>query len=157
MYVQGSDHKNPCWIKTSLLKAVTGAFTDAPVTLPPVLTPYTKLYPAPPAASANRVGNVVSIFWQPVPMTEADYNGYLVEAWICQGGQLVFVPTGYITSFDKNSNMMAISVMDEPGCSQPSSARVYSVITNAYSTYRNVLPWPPVQTLTPSPTVTPTP
>ena len=155
MYLQGTDHKNPCWVKTPLLKTVTGAFTDAPVTMLPVLTPFTTLYPAPPAASASRVGNVVTIFWLPVPMAQADYNGYLIEAWVCQGGQLVFVPKGYVTSFDKNSNMMAVSVTDEPGCSQPSSARVYAATTNAYTTFAKVLPWPVAST--PTPTVTPTP
>ena len=155
MYIFGSDHKNPCWVRTALLKVFNGAFTDAPVTLPPVLTPYTTLYPAPSAASASRVGNFVSIFWLPVPMTEADYNGYLVEAWVCQDGQLVFVSKNYITSFDKNSTMLAVSVTDEPGCSQPSSARVYAVTTNAYTTFAKVLPWPVMQP--PTPTVTPTP
>lgn len=154
MYLQGTDHKNPCWVKTANLKAITGSFTDAPVSLPPVLIPYTTLYPAPPAASASRKGNQVTIFWLPVKMTEADYNGYLIEAWVCQGGSLVFVPQGYVTSFDKNSNMMAVSVTDEPGCSQPSSTRVYAAITNAYTTFAKVLPWPAAA---PTPTLTATP
>jgi hypothetical protein len=153
MYLQGTDHKNPCWVKTALLKTVSGAFTDAPITLPPVLTPYTTLYPQPPAASASRKGNTVTIFWLPVPMTEADYGGYLIEAWVCQGGQLVFVPKGYVTAFNKNSTMMAVAVTDEPGCSKPSSARVYAVTTNAYSKPANVLPWPAAST----PAETPTP
>ena len=89
--VQGSDHKYPCWVKAALVKVDTGSFTDPPVTNPG-LTPYTTLYPPPPAVSANRVGDDVTIFWLPVPMTEQDYNGYLIEAWVCQGGQLVFVP-----------------------------------------------------------------
>ncbi len=155
LYLQGTDHKNPCWVRTPLLKPVTGAFTDAPVNMQPVLTPYTTLYSAPPAASASRVGNVVTIFWLPVPMSQADYHGYLIEAWVCQGGQMVFVPKSYVTSFDKNSAMMAVSVTDEPGCSQPSSARVYAAITSAYTNFAKVLPWPVA--LPPTPTVTPTP
>lgn len=155
MYVTGSDHANACWIRTAVLKAINGNFTDAPVRLPPVLTPYTTLYPAPPAVSASRQGNTVTIFWLPVAMTQADYGGYLIEAWVCQGGQLVFVPQSYFTSYNQNSSMMAVSVRDEAGCSQPSSARVFTVTSNAYSNYRSVLIWPHVPT--PTPTTTPKP
>jgi hypothetical protein len=154
LYVQGSGHAIPCWVKAAVVKLDSGSLTDPPVTNP-VLTPYTTQYPPPPAVSANRVGNVVSIFWLPVPMTEQDYNGYLIEAWVCQAGQLVFVPKIFVTSYDQNSKMMAINVTDEPGCSQPSSARIYTAITNAYSNYKDVLPWPPAQTPTPSGTPTP--
>jgi hypothetical protein len=153
LYVQGSDHKNPCWVKAALVKLDSGSYTDPPVTSP-VLSPYTTLYPAPPAVSANRVGNVVTIFWLPVPMTEQDYNGYLIEAWVCQGGQMVSVPKSYVTSYDKNSAMLAINVTDEPGCSEPSSARIYTAITNGYSPSKNVT-WPAATT--PTPTITPTP
>ena len=157
LYVQGADHKTPCWIKTALAKAINGVFTDAPVATP-VLTPYTSAYPPPPAVSTTRTGNSVSIFWLPVAMSQADYNGYLIEAWVCQGGKLVFVPKSYVTSYDKNSKMMAIAITDEPGCSQPSSARIYTVTTTAYSSPKNVLPWPPAPTPTPAtPTITPTP
>ena len=155
LYVQGSDHKNPCWVKTALVKVDTGSFTDAPVTSP-VLSPYTTLYPPPPAASANRIGNDVTIFWLPVPMTGQDYNGYLIESWVCQGGQLVFVPMSYVTSYDKNSAMLAINVNDEPGCSEPSSARIYTAITNGYSPSKNV-PWPSWVSPSPTTTITPTP
>jgi hypothetical protein len=154
LYLQGADHKNPCWVKTPLTKVITGAFTDAPVTSP-VLTPYTTLYPAPPAASATRNGNVVTIYWQPVSMKEEDYNGYLIQANVCQGGQMVSVAKSYVTSFDKNNKMMAVSVTDEPGCNGLSSARVYAAITNAYTNFAKVLPWPGFPT--PSPTATPTP
>jgi hypothetical protein len=155
LYVQGSDHKNPCWVKAALVKMDTGSYTDPPVTNT-VLSPYTTLYPPPPAVSANRVGDDVTIFWLPVPMTEQDYNGYLIEAWVCQGGQLVFVPKSYVTSFDKNSTMMAVKVTDEPGCSEPSSARIYTTITNGYSPSKNV-PWPSWVSPSPTPSITPTP
>jgi hypothetical protein len=154
LLIQGSDHKYPCWLKAALVKVVTGSFTDPPV-VNPDLTPYTDLYPAPPAVSANRVGNDVTIFWLPVPMTQPDYNGYLIEAWVCQGGQQVFVPMTYVTSYDQNSKMMAVRVTDEAGCSEPSRARIYSVTTNAYSAPRTVFAWPAPVTPSPSQTATP--
>jgi hypothetical protein len=160
LYVQGSDHANPCWVKAALVKLVTGNFTDPPV-ITPLLTPYTTLYPPPPAVSTTRTGNNVTIFWLPVDMPQDVYNGYLIEAWVCQGGQLVFVPNNYIPTFADNAAkvaqknaVMAIIVTDEPGCSAPSSARIYTSITTAYSSPKNV-PWPAA----PTPTVkeTPTP
>ncbi len=153
LLVQGADHKYPCWVKAGLVKLVTGNFTDPPV-ITPDLTPYTNLYPA-PVVSAARTGNDVTIFWLPVPMTEQDYNGYLIEAWVCQSGQQVFVPMSYVTSYDKNSKMMAMKVTDESGCSAPSTARIYSVTTNAYSSPRSVPVWPAVVTPTPILTATP--
>jgi hypothetical protein len=145
LLVQGSDHANPCWVKAALVKVNTGSYTDPPV-VTPVLTPYTSLYPA-PVVSSTRAGNVVTIFWQPVSMTEADYNGYLIEAWVCQGGQMVFLPKSYVPLYDKNvsaiqnKNVMAIMVTDEPGCSEPSNARIYTSTTKAYSSPRAIL-WP---------------
>jgi hypothetical protein len=153
LFVQGSDHKNPCWVKAELVKVNSGSL-DATLVSEPVLSPYSNLYPPPPAVSTNRVGNAVTIFWLPVPMTEADYHGYLIEAWVCQGGKQVFAPVSYITSYDKNDSMLAVKVTDEPGCSEPSSARIYTVNNLGYSPWKKV-PWPVWPTL--SPTLTPTP
>jgi hypothetical protein len=150
LYVQGPDHKNPCWVKAELVNVDSGNINDILVT-EPVLSPYSTLYTPPQAVSANRVGNEVTIFWLPVPMTEADYHGYLIEAWVCQGGQLVFVPKSYSTSFDKNDAMLAVKITDEPGCLEPSSARIYTVENHGYSNWKT-FPWPaPTATLTPAP------
>ena len=156
LYVQGSDHKYPCWVKAALVKVNTGSFTDPPV-VNPVLTPYTTLYPPPPAVSAARSGNDVTIFWLPVAMTEQDYNGYLIEAWVCQGGQLVFVPKNYFTSFDKNSTMMAVKITDEPGCSRtfqrPHLYRYNHWLFNP----EKCISWPAWPTSTANTYLTPTP
>ncbi len=83
----------------------------------------------------------MTIFWQPVYMTEDDYRGYLIEAWVCQGGVRVFLPIKYVTSFAQNNSMMEVKVTDEPGCDVPSSARIYSAEKHGYTAYRMV-PWP---------------
>jgi hypothetical protein len=151
LYVQGSDHKNPCWVKALVVKVDSGNLSDALVT-DPILAPFSTTYLPPAAVSTNRAGNVVTIFWQPVTTTEADYNGYLIEAWVCQGGQLVFVPQAFVTSFDKNSSIMAVNVTDEPGCQEPSHARIYTSTKQAYSAWKSIL-WPAASTasLTPTP------
>lgn len=144
---------NACWIKSTLVKFDTGAIKDVPIVW--TALPYSTLY-KPPLVSANRVGNEVSIFWQPVWMTEDDYVGYLIEVWVCQGGSQVFLPIKYATSFDHNSTMMVIQVEDDPGCDLPSSARIYTVEKHGYTDYR-MIPWPGFgATATPAPTLTPT-
>jgi hypothetical protein len=157
LYVQGVHGWNPCWVKATLVKFNTGSVQDVPIVWAEL--PYSNLYRPPQAVSANRVGNEVTIFWQPVWMTEDDYRGYLIEAWVCQGGQQVFLPIGYVTSFDQNSSMIAVKVTDEPGCLVPSSARIYAAEKHGYSGYR-MIPWPaygPTAAGTPTPTPTSTP
>jgi hypothetical protein len=130
---------NACWIKATLVKFDKGKIEDIPIVH--TVLPYSTLYQPPVAVNANRVGNEVTIFWQPVWMTEDDYRGYLVEAWVCQKGTRIFLPIGYVPSFDQNNSMMAIQITDEPGCDLPSSARIYSVGKHGYSDYR-LIPWP---------------
>jgi hypothetical protein len=145
---------NACWIKSTLVKFDIGDIKDVPIVW--TALPYSTLY-KPPIVSANRVGNEVSIFWQPVWMTEDDYVGYLVEAWVCQGGSQVFLPIKYATSFDHNSTMMVIQVEDDPGCDLPSSARIYTVEKHGYTDYR-MIPWPGFDsTTTSTPAQTPAP
>jgi len=145
---------NACWIKSTLVKFDTGDIKDVPIVW--TALPYSTLY-KPPLVSANRVGDEVSIFWQPVWMTEDDYVGYLIEAWVCQSGSQVFLPIKYATSFDHNSTMMVVQVEDDPGCDLPSSARIYTVEKHGYTDYR-MIPWPGFDSTTPTtPTQTPTP
>ena len=146
---------NACWIKSTLVKFDTGDIKDVPIVW--TALPYSTLYKPPAAVSAHRAGNEVSIFWQPVWMTEDDYVGYLIEAWVCQGGTQVFLPIKYATSFDHNNSMMVVQVEDDPGCDVPSSARIYTVEKHGYTDYR-MINWPgfdstttptPIQTITP--------
>jgi len=143
---------NACWIKSTLVKFDTGDIKDVPIIW--TALPYSTLYKPPAAVSASRVGNEVSIFWQPVWMSEDDYVGYLIEAWVCQGGTQVFLPIKSATSFDQNSSMMVIQVKDEPGCDRPSSARIYTVEKHGYTDYR-MIPWPGFDSTTPTQTPTP--
>jgi hypothetical protein len=136
---------NACWVKTTQVKFLSGEVKDVPVLW--IALPYSVLYLPPSAISTNRVGNEVTIFWQPIWMTEDDYRGYMIEAWVCQGGKQVFVPIGYVTSYAQNQkniankDILAVKVIDEPGCDLPSRARFYSVEKHGYTNY-NMVPWP---------------
>ena len=143
---------NACWIKATQVRFDTGNIKDVPIVW--TALPYSTLYKPPSAVSASRVGNEVSIFWQPVWMTEDDYVGYLIEAWVCQDGMQVFLPIKYATAFDQNNSMMVIQIKDEPGCDLPSSARIYTAEKHGYSDYR-MIPWPGFDSSTPTQTPTP--
>jgi hypothetical protein len=142
VYIQAIGGNNPCWINTKLLNVIRGDLMSMPVTYNRL--PKSDLYLAPAAVSATRVGNEVTLQWSPVWMTEDDDRGYLIEAWLCQDGQLVFTPIGV------KSSVTAIKVTDEPGCFEPSGARVYTAEKHGYTQYRKAN-WPAFES-TPVPT-----
>jgi hypothetical protein len=80
---------------------------------------------------------LVKISWQELVLHEGDDSGqypYLVEAWVCQAGQLLFTPVGtYATS---------LSLRDEPGCPNPSHARLAAAEKHGYTAWVEI-PWPP--------------
>ena len=80
-------------------------------------------------------------------MSLDDYRGYLIEAWICQGGAQKFVPISYVPQLDNNIGSLSVKVTDEPGCTMPSNARIYSAQKQGYSYWSNI-PWPTVQAIT---------
>jgi len=92
-------------------------------------------------------GNEVSIFWQPVWMTEDDYEGYLIEAWVCHAVRRFSCQLNMRLP-RSNSSMMVIQVEDDPGCDLPSSARIYTVEKHGYTDYR-MIAWPGFDSTTP--------
>lgn len=82
-----------------------------------------------------REGKTVIISWDALTLRAGDDSlqyPYLVEAWVCQAGQLIFEPIG--------SWETSIRVQDEPGCAEPSHARVYGVEKHGYTAWVTV-PW----------------
>jgi hypothetical protein len=136
VYVRAPGGKNSCWIHGSLVKPSRGEITDAPMYTNRL--PHSELYQPPKAVSARRDGDVVTIIWSYVWMTEDDYRGYLVEAWVCHQGQMYFAPVSWR---DANVSHLALAIPDEPGCSQPSSGRLYTVEKHGYTDWI-LIPWP---------------
>jgi hypothetical protein len=134
--VQAIGGNNPCWLKASLMKVNGDVMTVAPTYIPLPQSPY---YSAPRSVLANREGNEVTIFWEPIVLRPGDETAsplYLVEAWLCQEDQLIFIPIG--------TDLTYVKVTDEPGCSEPSHARVYGVEKHGYTRWIKV-PWPPAE------------
>lgn len=146
---------NGCWIQTERVQFLSGHVSDVPEYW--MGLPGSKLYMPPRSVSAVRSGNVVTVFWETVWMTEDDYRGYLIEAWVCRDGKLVFEAVGApppmpLPPVSRNTGIFSAEIIDEPGCSQPSHARIYSVEKHGYTWFR-MIPWPTHES---TPTATPT-
>ncbi len=136
LYVRAVGGVNICWVNSSLVEAVRGDIFDAPPYTS--VLPFSELYRAPKAVEAWRDGNDVTVMWSSIWMTEDDYRGYLVEAWVCHGGQLYFAPVGYT---GVNVANPAVLIPDEPGCSELSGGRLYAVEKHGYTPWI-LVPWP---------------
>ena len=155
LYVQGVHGWDPCWVKTEFVRFNAGGDVRN-YNIPIIYTAYTvllhsQLYPPPDGVQAFRSGNKVTIYWNAVWMTEDDYRGYLIEAWLGQGGHEVFRPSGYVPPLSQNTGTLGMFVDDEPGCLVPSSARLYAAEKHGYTNYI-VIPWPAYEL---TPTITP--
>jgi hypothetical protein len=131
--IQGIGGTNPCWVKASLLDIKGNVMSLAPASLPLPHSPY---YGPVTGVNAQRIGDNVVISWNPINLKAGDDSlqyPYLIEAWLCQDGQLMFTPIG--------SWETIVNVQDESGCSEPSHVRVYGVEKHGYTNWVEV-PWP---------------
>lgn len=123
----------PCWVRADLLNLAGDVLSVAPVDFK---LPFSLRYPPPAAVSADRRGDEVVLYWDRVRINPGDDSGqypYLIEAWVCREGRLIFDPVGsWETSY---------TIIDQAGCSEASHARIYSVEKHGYSQWREI-PWP---------------
>ncbi len=130
--VQAIGGNNPCWLKASLMDLHGDVFSLAPGSLPLPESPY---YGPVTGVSSDRNGDTVSISWNPINLRAGDDSlqfPYLIEAWICQDGKLIFQPVG--------SWETSVIVIDQPGCPEPSHARIYGVEKHGYTAWVTI-PW----------------
>jgi hypothetical protein len=135
-YLRAIGGTNPCWLSAKLFEVIKGDIYST-VEYTPRL-PYSELYKPPVSVEATRDGNTVTVMWSYVWMTEDDYRGYLVESWVCHAGQIYFAPVSYV---GPNVDHLALEIPDEPGCSEPSSGRLYTVEKHGYTPWIPI-PWP---------------
>jgi hypothetical protein len=130
LWIQPDNIKYQCWISASVVEVTGDIFS---VLVRAVTLPHTELYGPPTSVGAVRDGNNVIVSWSPVWMTEDDYVGYLIEATVCQGGQLVWMAVATTDT--------TYTFTDEAGCSGPSSGKLYAVDKHGY-TDPVTIPWP---------------
>ncbi len=119
-----------CWIAASVTQVDGDVRT---VAVAQTRLPQSTLYGPPTGVRASRQGDQVFVSWEPVWMTEDDYRGYMIEAYVCQDGAYFLVAV----AIDGTSTTFT----DQPGCSQPSNGRLYTVEKHGY-TNSVPIPWP---------------
>lgn len=119
-----------CWAAASVME-VTGDVMKLHVVTS--WLPHSTLYGPPGDVQAVRQGDQVIITWDRVWMTKDDNRGYLVEANVCQGGELIPIAV--------RTDDITIAVTDGPGCSAASSGRLFTVEKHGYTDPVEI-PWP---------------
>jgi hypothetical protein len=139
VYVDPWTYVDYCWVRTDLLDLTGDVFSVPQIT---TLLPYTEFYHPPTNVSATRVGDEVTVWWDDVWMSKDDDRGFLIEAWVCRDGQIVFTA---INPWDPPAVLI-----DEAGCMQPSSGRIYTAEKHGYTEWI-LIRWPPHPGATTSP------
>jgi hypothetical protein len=124
-----------CWVAPSVVDVV-GDINTLYFTEPDLQSVGYSQYPPPGNISAVRNGDEVTISWDQVVMTGDKDRGYLIIAFVCQGGAYLWwtfsYPDQYTTSY---------TVKDEPGCPVPSEGVLYTVEKHGFSKPATI-PWP---------------
>ena len=126
---------NACWMHGDYIEP-RGNLEYVPYVDPHQVLAWSPYYDALTGISATRTGNVVTVFWDPLYLRAGDSSEqipYVVEAWVCQDGEHVFVPVG--------SYSTAAEVVDEPGCEISSHARVMGAEKHGYTSWVEI-DWP---------------
>jgi len=124
---------NPCWVKTSLMDVKGDVLAVQPTYIPLPPSPY---YGPLKGVSARRDGDIVTIFWSPLSLRAGDdseQTPYVIEAWVCTGGNLVFTPVG--------AYGVAVEITDEAGCNEPSHGRITAAEKHGYTPFVEIA-WP---------------
>ncbi len=130
---------NPCWLNAEYMEVKGDINQVEPVSALDVKLPMSPYYGPIHSVSAVRDGDKLTVIWTPVYLKAGDDSEqvpYLIEAWVCQDGELVFTPIGAWEP--------AFELIDEPGCIEPSHGRVFAAEKHGYT--RPVeIPWVPAE------------
>ncbi len=132
------DGRNRCWVNVRYLN-ISGDWRQLPVVYPGIARlPISPYYPPSAITRVTRDRNVVTVQWLEIPLRagdeeDASMQHYIVEAWHCQGGSLLFEPLA--------TNDTVMKIVDEPGCLQPSHARLFVQEKHGFSGPTDI-PWP---------------
>lgn len=144
--VQAVGGSNPCWVNGSdEYMEVRGDIKAVAPVDPHKILAWSPYYDALTGVSAQRDGEVVTVFWNQLVLRAGDSSEqvpYVVEAWVCRDGEIVFAPVG--------AYALAAEVIDEPGCVEPAYVRVMGAEKHGYTQWR-VVDWPQVN-IGPTPT-----
>ncbi|HTO99735.1 MAG TPA: hypothetical protein VMJ64_00045 [Anaerolineales bacterium] len=135
VYVEG---KNKCWVKTVFLD-IHGDWSSLPVVYPGAAKlPVSPYYPPTYVLHATRQHDQVTIEWADIPLRAGDEEDermqhYVLEAWHCVNGQLLFEPIA--------TNELTVTLTDQAGCNTPSHGRIFVQEKHGFAGPADV-PWP---------------
>ncbi|NPV55588.1 MAG: hypothetical protein HPY76_02790 [Anaerolineae bacterium] len=121
---------NPCWVKADLMAPNGEIMSVAPVDPDDFNLPRSPYYAPPAVLSTVREGDAVTVTFTGIVLRPGDdslQTPYVVEAWVCRDGQILFEALG--------SDMNAITFIDEPGCAEPSHARLTAAEKHGYTAF----------------------
>ncbi|MEA3351832.1 MAG: hypothetical protein U9Q82_14545 [Chloroflexota bacterium] len=133
--IQAIGGDNPCWVKAELMDVKGEIISVEPVDAH-IIMPWSPYYGPLKGVSASREGDVVTVFWGALTLhagDDAEQVPYVIEAWVCQNGEITFNPLG--------AYGVAAEVVDEPGCDEASHGRVLAAEKHGY-TQPVEIPWP---------------
>jgi len=134
--VQAIGGNNPCWMNLEWMDVQGDIHLVQPIDPLTIKRPWSPFYDGLSWVTADRRGSEVTITWPALVLRAGDdseQEPYLLETWMCRGGKLTFVPIGVYQT--------TATVVDEPGCDQPSFGRVYGVEKHGYTKYLKIQ-WP---------------
>ncbi len=134
LYAKFDRWSDYCWVSPYVVD-VEGDVNR--VTVQQVRLPITNaLYAAPKNVEAVRDGDQVTVTWDEVYMTQDDDRGYFLDVWVCQDGNYIWMPTALPDQYH-----VSATFIDQPGCSQPSGGKLYTVEKHGYTDPVDI-PWP---------------
>ncbi len=133
LWIKPSDIHYHCWVAKSVVET-QGDLSTIPFISTQLPMSSAGLYEPPDKIWVDRDEDEVTIYWSDVWMTEDDDRGYLVEAFVCQKGDLVF----WAVWTDDNHYTLPD---DRKGCTQPSNGKLYAVEKHGYLQPLEI-PWP---------------
>jgi hypothetical protein len=130
---------NSCWIMASQAQLQSGRVEDLPVVN--TMLPRSEYEFGSPSAIARRKGDQVTVSWEAIFMSVDEVQGYLIDAYVCQGGQLIHLPVFVSTTIKQNTGTLTANITDEAGCTEPSTAHIVSVGKRGFAEWEKIF-WP---------------
>jgi hypothetical protein len=131
---------NACWIPANQARLDSGSVADLPFVY--TALPLARYEYSSPTAKAVRDGDEVTVTWEAKWMSIDELRGYLIEAWVCQDGELMFLPVSVSPTYEENVGTFTVKITDEAGCAEPSRAHIATVVKRGYTPFEKVF-WPP--------------
>jgi hypothetical protein len=164
-----TDASDPCWMNAKYLDITQEQLMSVKPIDPanpneyklPIDYNSTTRLTDPVLKGAARTGDTVRVSWEffdvgkgQYPNHDEKFYRYLIEAWLCKAGKIVFSPSGWGPYGPDVTDGITVfaDIQDESGCTEPSHARLYLAWAHGYAGPTEITPWPQNEIVLPSPT-----